>query len=210
MNSIKTPSTPNPVMAKVKLIKDDQEFLTSYLQKKYMKGFGTLLYRVKYSRPEIANITRELSKTMIQASTCDYNLLLIVLKYITRTSSLGLEFNISGDSLTWDFVSYVDSDWGGNTDNRKSVSGWCIFVNNCLLGWGSRDQKNVTLYSTEAVYVGISEISKEILFIKQVLEFVGVKIHLPITVYVDNMGAIFWQKVKDERGQNTLTLDIIL
>ena len=58
---------------------------------------------------------------------------------------------------------YVDSDWGGDKNNRKSVSGWTIFVNECLIGWGSRGQKMVTLSSTEAEYVGVSEICKEIL-----------------------------------------------
>ena len=37
----------------------------------------------------------------------------------------------------------------------------------------------------------MSEVCTEIIFIKQVLEFLGVKIQYPITVFCDNVGAIF-------------------
>ena len=48
-----------------------------------------------------------------------------------------------------------------------------------------------TLSSTEAEYVAVSEVCSEILFVKQVLEFLGVKIKTPIIVKVDNIGAIY-------------------
>ena len=47
------------------------------------------------------------------------------------------------------------------------------------------------LSSTEAEYVAVLEVCQEIMFIKSILEFIGVKIKTPITVYCDNVGAIF-------------------
>jgi len=49
----------------------------------------------------------------------------------------------------------------------------------------------VTLSSTEAKYVAVSEVCAEIIFIKYLLEFVGVNVKYPITVMCDNVGAIF-------------------
>ena len=51
--------------------------------------------------------------------------------------------------------------------------------------------KNVTLSSSEAEYVAISEVCTEIMFIKMILSFMGVDVKRPIQVNCDNVGAIF-------------------
>ena len=57
--------------------------------------------------------------------------------------------------------------------------------------WKSRLQKTVSLSSTEAEYYALSEASKEIKFIVQVLLSIDIKVKLPVIVHVDNIGAIF-------------------
>mmetsp|Transcript_10573 Transcript_10573/g.23455 ORF Transcript_10573/g.23455 Transcript_10573/m.23455 type:complete len:134 (+) Transcript_10573:455-856(+) len=59
------------------------------------------------------------------------------------------------------------------------------------VAWKSRGQKSVSLSSTESEFYACSETVREILFIVQVLESMGIKVKLPITVHVDNVGAIF-------------------
>ena len=51
--------------------------------------------------------------------------------------------------------------------------------------------RSVVLSTTEAEYVMISEVVKEIKFIYQLLESMNVKVPLPIKVIVDNIGAIW-------------------
>ena len=46
----------------------------------------------------------------------------------------------------------------------------------------------MTTSSTESEYVSLSEIIKEILFIKEIFEFMKIKLQLPIKVNVDNKG----------------------
>ena len=43
-----------------------------------------------------------------------------------------------------------------------------------LIAWNSRLQKNLTLSSMESTYVELSEISTEILFVHDVLVFMGI------------------------------------
>jgi hypothetical protein len=57
--------------------------------------------------------------------------------------------------------------------------------------WKSKGQKGVTLLSSEAEFVALSESSKEFKFVFQVLRRMGLKVNLPIIVHVDNVGAIF-------------------
>ena len=52
-------------------------------------------------------------------------------------------------------------------------------------------QRTVALSSTEAEYYALSEASKEIKFLVQVMESMGIKLDLPIIVNVDNVGTIF-------------------
>ena len=54
-----------------------------------------------------------------------------------------------------------------------------------------RWQKNVTLSSTEVEYVGVSEITKEILYVIHILEFMNEEVKLPVKIHVDNVGAMF-------------------
>ena len=45
--------------------------------------------------------------------------------------------------------------------------------------------------SSEAEYYALSEAAKEIKFVVQILESIGIKVQMPIVVCVDNVGAIF-------------------
>lgn len=65
----------------------------------------------------------------------------------------------------------------------------------------------MTLSSTEAEYVAVSEVCTEIIFIKQILEFLGIKIDFPITVHCDNVGAIFLAN-NAKNSQRTKHVDI--
>jgi hypothetical protein len=48
--------------------------------------------------------------------------------------------------------------------------------------------------STEAEYVALPEITKEVIFVKQMLETMGIGVKLPIIVNVDNAEAIYSSK----------------
>ena len=90
----------------------------------------------------------------------------------------------------WKIVAYCDSNFGGDKNLRNSVSGFCIYVGSYLVSWRSLSQKSVSLSSTKAEYYAVSKVCTKIIFIKNLLEFLGVMIEFPITVWCD-VGAIF-------------------
>jgi len=59
----------------------------------------------------------------------------------------------------------------------------------------------------EAEYVAVSEVCTEVMFVKQVLEFLHVPVKLPIEVHVDNVGAIFLAN-NATTGQHTRHIDV--
>ena len=49
----------------------------------------------------------------------------------------------------------------------------------------------MSLSPTEAEYIAVSEVITEILYIKHIMDFLQVKLSLPIIVNCNNVGAIF-------------------
>ena len=56
---------------------------------------------------------------------------------------------------------------------------------------GSRIDRRQLHYNQQKLYIAISELCTEILFIKSILEFLKIEIKLPIIVHCDNIGAIY-------------------
>ena len=85
----------------------------------------------------------------------------------------------------------MKSDWAGDLETRISVTGFIIYLQGAPVCWRSKAQKGVTLSSSEAEYVAISEAVKEIKFIYYLLQGIGINVELPIIVKTDNIGAMF-------------------
>jgi hypothetical protein len=151
-----------PGTPRFKILKstENMDVLHNNHQRKYQSGVGMLLYLTKYSCPDISNIVRELSKCMDSATWGTYYELLRVIKFVIDTKAFGLDVdpNFNND-LEWDLKLYCDSDWAGDSETRISITGFIIYVPIC---WRSKSQKRVTLSSSEAEYVAISDAVKEV------------------------------------------------
>ena len=75
-----------------------------------------------------------------------------------------------------------DSEYAGDKDSRISVYGYILYFCGAPIAWKSKAGKSVTLSSTEAEYVASSEIAKEAIFVKNLLDSMGIKINLPIHI----------------------------
>jgi hypothetical protein len=185
-----TPGTPGQGMIRPQ---EDVEKVPDEDHKAYRSGVGMLLYLVKHSRPDIANAVRELSKLMDGPTPAAMKELKRVIKFVLDTEEFGLKLEPTEPSIKDEMVLevYSDSDWAGDKDTRVSVSGYVVFLQGVAISWKSKGQKSVTLSSSEAEYVALSEAAKEVKFVFQVLTSMGIKVATPIVIYVDNVGAIF-------------------
>ena len=149
-----------------------------------------LLYLVKHTRPDIANAVRELTKLNDGPTASAMKELFRVIKYVLDTEHLGLKMSPDSEDM-WSILAFSDSDYAGDKETRISVSGYAIFICNAIACWKSKGQRSVTLSSSEAEYVALSEAAKEVKFIWMILKSMGFEVKSPITVRVDNIGAIF-------------------
>ena len=140
-----------------------------------------LLYLVKHFRPDNANSVRELSKVADGATEAHWKALFLVINYVLSTENHGLKikpalkenFYMEGISAT---------EYAGDKDTRISVYGYILYFCGAPIAWKSKAWKSVTLSSTEAEYVASSEIAKEAIFVKNLLDSIGIKIELPIKI----------------------------
>nr|GEV80080.1 hypothetical protein [Tanacetum cinerariifolium] len=68
----------------------------------------------------------------------------------------------SGEGL----VGYVDSDYAGDLDKRRSLTGYVFTIGGCAVSWKASLQTIVALSTTEAEYMAISEAFKEAIWLR--------------------------------------------
>ena len=65
-------------------------------------------------------------------------------------------------------VSFADDDYASKATDGSSVSGGVVMCAGGPVSWYSKTQKCVTLSTTQAEYVAMSDVAKEILFLRKV------------------------------------------
>lgn len=83
---------------------------------------------------------------------------------------------------------YCDADWGGDLiDNKKSHTGYLIYIGGTLLVWSSKKLTALTRSNTEAEYKVVATAVEEAKGVPSMLTELGVKIKLPMKVLTDNL-----------------------
>ena len=68
---------------------------------------------------------------------------------------------------------YVDADFAGNIDSRKSTTGFVFTMGGTAISWVSNLQKIVSLLTTETEYVVATETRKEMIWLHGFLDELG-------------------------------------
>lgn len=76
-----------------------------------------------------------------------------ILRYVQGTVSLGIQYKRDGEEK---LVGYVDSDYAGYEDDRRSTSGYTFLIGKGAVSLSSKKQPIVTISTTEAEYVAAS------------------------------------------------------
>lgn len=149
---------------------------------------GCLLYATMCSRPDICYAVTYLSRFQHKPNTETWTYMKRVLRYLKGTLDQKLTYdrNISENAL----YGYVDADWGSDKQDRKSTTGYVYYIYGCLCVWSSKKQGSVSLSSTEAEYVALSEACTEVIWIKRILQEMGLKISNAIEIFEDNQSCI--------------------
>jgi hypothetical protein len=124
----------------------------------YREAVGSLMYLMVCTRPDLAAAVSVVSRFMQNPGVEHWQAVRQILRYVRGTTRVGLEFHKGSEVIV---SGYVDADWGGCVDTRKSTSGYIFLCAGAAISWASKKQPTVALSSTEAEYIAACFAAKE-------------------------------------------------
>ena len=187
----KTPAAPGQELVKG----DGSNDLHGPAVKTYRSGTAVCMFIMQWSRPDIYNGTRALSRHMSAPTTVHDAALKRLMKYVVATRNRGL---VLSPNETWsgdkDFEFSIhgrsDSNYATHPDDRRSVSGGRVFLNGAPITFKSATQKFVTLSVTEAETAAGVTVAQDMLYVYRLLLSLGLRVRLPMLLASDNSGTV--------------------
>ncbi|XP_021725051.1 uncharacterized protein LOC110692353 [Chenopodium quinoa] len=112
-----------------------------------------------------------------------------IFRYLRGTSEYGLFLHSTGSPTI--VIAYLDTDWAGCPDGRRSTIGYAVFLGKNLISWRSKKQPTVSKSSTEAEYRAVAYTAAETIWLKQLLADLDYFLRRPVTLYCDNVSATY-------------------
>ncbi|KAG2971690.1 hypothetical protein PC123_g26694 [Phytophthora cactorum] len=170
----------------------------------YRQIVGSLQYLVQCTRPDIANAVRTLGK-FLNCFTREHHMLAKrVLRYLRGTSDYGLVWTRS-ESPDMQFVAYVnawrppkkevqivayaDADLGNEKDDRRSVTGFVLQVEECTYAYTSHKQRLIADDTCCSEFVAAAECCTMIIWTHSLCKELGLR-RTKTILYDDNQAAI--------------------
>jgi hypothetical protein len=155
---------------------------------------GTLVWGSSGTRVDLAYACCALGHVQSNPGPDHWEILIGVLRYIKGTLDYGIRYTPSSDMTASGSglkpAGFVDSDWAGCVDTRRSTSGYVFFMGGAPVCWSSKRQAVVALSSTEAEYISLARGTQQSSWMKNWLAGVFLPQELPYSLRGDNLGSI--------------------
>ncbi|KAL1556436.1 Retrovirus-related Pol polyprotein from transposon TNT 1-94 [Salvia divinorum] len=154
----------------------------------YSNAVGSLMYAMVCTRPDIAHAhaVSVVSRFMGQPGKEHWQAVKRIFRYLRGTSDVGL---IYGGDTHCSVTGYSDSDYAGDVDGRRSMTGYVFTLGGSVVSWKATLQAAVTLSTTEAEYMALTEAAKEGIWLKGLVGDLGLH-QEQVVVFCDSQSAI--------------------
>ncbi|GAA5917213.1 hypothetical protein JCM5296_005908 [Sporobolomyces johnsonii] len=163
---------------------------------RYRELLGALVYLSACTRPDLAFALSFTSRFSTCPAERHWRLLVRICRYLAGTLHLGLRYTTPSTPFSPSLVTgWSDADHSADKETRQSVSGFVFGVGEdslqaTAISWLSRRQRSVTILSTEAEYMALSEAAREAIWLRALLTDLGFAPTSPTTVRGDNSGSL--------------------
>ena len=158
----------------------------------YQQMIGSLLYLALRTRFDILAAVLILARFRKDPTAYCHRATKRVLRYLKGTTTHG--FAYTKEKL--EEICHVDADYAGDTDDRKSMSGYLVKLGDAVCVWGAQKQSAVALSTCESEYYALTLVANEAVWISRVLQEAGIYDEdmsaVPVQVFSDNQSAIKW------------------
>ncbi|GAV78978.1 LOW QUALITY PROTEIN: hypothetical protein CFOL_v3_22443, partial [Cephalotus follicularis] len=136
--------------------------------------------------PDISFVVSTVSQFMGAPCTTHSGATLRIVKYLKEAPGRGLLFTNHGHL---DVHGYSDADWAGCPVDRRSNTGYCVFLGGNLVAWKSK-KTVVSKSSAEAEYRAMAHVASEIMWLRMLLSKLCIVVSQPSQLWCNNQAAI--------------------
>uniref|UniRef100_A0A2N9ISY4 Reverse transcriptase Ty1/copia-type domain-containing protein n=1 Tax=Fagus sylvatica TaxID=28930 RepID=A0A2N9ISY4_FAGSY len=108
----------------------------------YRSVVGSLQY-LSLTRPDLAFAVNKVCQYMSHPTDDHWSAVKRILRYLKHTIHHGLLLH---RTTTFSLQAFSDADWASCPDDRRSTTGYCIYLGRNLISWTSRKQRTQTPY----------------------------------------------------------------
>ncbi|GKF61949.1 cysteine-rich receptor-like protein kinase 8, partial [Tanacetum coccineum] len=112
----------------------------------HRRFIGKLIY-LTVTRPDICYTVQLLSQFMQSPTSVHMQAVKHLLKYLLNSPRQGI---LMAHDLTVQLKAYCDSDWASCPMTRRSITGYCVLLEDSLISWKSKKQAVVSRSLAEA------------------------------------------------------------
>ena len=160
----------------------------------YASVVGSLLYAMVCTRPDIAHAVGVLSRYMSKPGKEHWTVIKRVFRYLRGTTDHAICYQGRvGPDRVLNIHGFVDADWVGDLDQRRSTSGYVFSLFGGAISWMSKKQAVVALSTTKAEYMAATHASKEAIWLQRLCSKIGFK-QQAVRIDRDSQSAIFLAK----------------
>nr|GEW22791.1 retrotransposon protein, putative, Ty1-copia subclass [Tanacetum cinerariifolium] len=148
-------------------------------------GMVVSLMYLSASRPDIVFVVCMCARYQAKLTNRHLQAIKRIFRYLKGTIHMGLWYP---KDIGFTLTAFVDADFAGCQDTRRSTSGSAQFLEGRLVSWSSKKQKSTAISTTEAEYIMLSGFYAQILWMHSQLKDYGFDFH-KIPMYCDNQSA---------------------
>ncbi|CAI7880759.1 unnamed protein product [Closterium sp. NIES-54] len=193
------PATPLPLGFTVEPCADE-EVVGESVRKLFHSMVGALNYAANHTRRDIAFATSRLGSVVSRPSHEQLEAAKRLVRYVSATASVGLDYSAvrqrlqrgaadlgKGEML---LTSYTDASFNSMKVDGTSIGGYVCLFGGGAVSWRSKKQNEVGLSSCETEYMALHHGVKEVVWLRRLLEEIGVCQKEPTVIFCDNESAV--------------------
>ncbi|KAI5339872.1 hypothetical protein L3X38_019145 [Prunus dulcis] len=109
-----------------------------------------------------------------------------IFRYLKGTIDFGVFYKKEASG----FFGFVNSDYAGDQDDRRSTSRYVFMIGSGAVAWSSKKQPIVTLSTTKAEFVAATSCACQAIWLRRLIEALHYMQQGPTSIYCDNFYTI--------------------
>jgi hypothetical protein len=178
-----------PLDKDVKLSTQDGYTAHPKLRKEYQSKVGSLNFASNQTRPDIAFATGYVARYASNPNQEHMKAADRIFAYLRSDPGKGIVYS---GKHGLQLRGFVDSDFAGCEDSRRSTTGWVFTLAGGPISWSSQRQRTVATSTMDAEYNAAAEAAKEAVWIRNFINDLRIPgVHIDtVPLYIDNNSAL--------------------